>query len=99
MPAGAPSTPLPDMPRSCQIEVDRSLTGGKETRPIGDPGYFMAEETLEKVVFRLVPNAVTVAMIATAMPAAKRPYSMAVAPWSSTMKLQSRLRTTGPFPW
>ena len=42
--------------------------------------YFNAVETDEKVVFRLVPSACTVAMMATAMPAAIRPYSMAVAP-------------------
>ena len=45
--------------------------------------YFKAVETLLNVVFRLVPRACTVAMIATAMPAAIRPYSIAVAPdWS-----------------
>ena len=37
------------------------------------------------VVFKFVPSACTVAMIATAMPAAMRPYSMAVAPDSSRM--------------
>ena len=42
--------------------------------------YLRAVETLLKVVFRLVPNAATVAMIATEMPAAIRPYSIAVAP-------------------
>ena len=42
--------------------------------------YFSAVETDEKVVFRLVPRACTVAMMATEIPAAIRPYSMAVAP-------------------
>ena len=35
---------------------------------------------LVNVVLRLVPSACTVAMIATEMPAASRPYSIAVAP-------------------
>ena len=52
----------------------------------GDGNYFIAVETDEKVVFKLVPRAWTVAMIATAMPAAMRPYSMAVAPVSSAKK-------------
>jgi len=47
--------------------------------------YFNAVETVENVVFKFVPSACTVAMIATAMPAAMRPYSMAVAPDSSRM--------------
>ena len=38
-----------------------------------------ALETFEKVVLRLPPSAVTVAMIATEMPAAIKPYSIAVA--------------------
>ena len=48
--------------------------------------YFSEVETVEKVLFRLVPRAWTVAMIATAMPAAMRPYSIAVAPVSSARK-------------
>jgi hypothetical protein len=52
----------------------------------GDANYFNEVETVEKVVFKLVPRAWTVAMIATAMPAAMRPYSIAVAPVSSARK-------------
>ena len=52
----------------------------------GNKNYFIAVETEEKVVFKLVPRAWTVAMIATAMPAAMRPYSIAVAPASSAKK-------------
>ena len=52
----------------------------------GNTNYFNEVETVEKVEFRLVPRAWTVAMIATAMPAAMRPYSMAVAPVSSARK-------------
>ncbi len=42
--------------------------------------YFNAVEMLVKVLFRLVPTVPTTVMIATEMPAAMRPYSMAVAP-------------------
>lgn len=52
----------------------------------GNANYFSEVETVEKVVFKLVPRAWTVAMIATAMPAAMRPYSIAVAPVSSAKK-------------
>jgi hypothetical protein len=52
----------------------------------GNANYFSDVETVEKVVFKLVPRAWTVAMIATAMPAAMRPYSIAVAPVSSAKK-------------
>jgi hypothetical protein len=53
--------------------------------------YFIALETLLNVVFRLVPRACTVAMIATAMPAAIKPYSMAVAPdWSDRKAVKLR---------
>ena len=52
----------------------------------GNTNYFNDVETVEKVVFKLVPRAWTVAMIATAIPAAIRPYSMAVAPVSSARK-------------
>ena len=52
----------------------------------GNTNYFKEVETVEKVEFKLVPRAWTVAMIATAMPAAMRPYSIAVAPASSVKK-------------
>src|ERR1051326_1862722 len=49
--------------------------------------YLRALETLEKVDFRFVPRPCTTAMIETEMPAAMRPYSMAVAPdWSFTKR-------------
>ena len=48
-----------------------------------DVNYFRAVDTLVKVVFRPVPVACTAAIIATEIPAAIRPYSIAVAPdWS-----------------
>jgi hypothetical protein len=42
--------------------------------------YFSCVEMLPKLVFSLVPMPFTAAIIATEMPAAIRPYSMAVAP-------------------
>jgi hypothetical protein len=60
---------------------------------------------LLKVVLRLVPSVLTTVMMATAMPAAMRPYSMAVAPLSffrklvaiSTSQLTSRLPCGRPY--
>jgi hypothetical protein len=48
--------------------------------------YLSAVLTVVKVVTRLVPTLCTIATIATEMPAAIRPYSMAVAPCSSRTK-------------
>jgi hypothetical protein len=45
-----------------------------------DCAYFSWVEMLVNLVFRLVPIVLTTAMMATEMPAAIRPYSMAVAP-------------------
>ena len=56
-------------------------------RSVGD--YLMLPETVVNVVERLVPTAVTAPMITTAMSAAMRPYSMAVAPLSSAKKCLS----------
>ena len=43
-----------------------------------------------KVVFSFEPRPCTTAMMATEMPAAIRPYSMAVAPYSSVTKREKR---------
>jgi hypothetical protein len=53
--------------------------------------YFNAVWTLVKVVFRLEPRLCTTAMITTDMPAAMRPYSMAVAPELSFKKRKTSL--------
>ena len=45
---------------------------------------------LEKAVFSLVPRPLTTAIIATEMPAAIRPYTMAVAPETSYAKRTKR---------
>ena len=44
------------------------------------PGYFSEVLTEVNTLFRLEPRPLTAAMIASAIPAAIRPYSMAVAP-------------------
>ena len=51
--------------------------------------YLGAVATLVKVVFRLAPTVPTTRMIATEIPAAMRPYSIAVAPDSSRKKRAS----------
>src|SRR5438445_12517088 len=55
----------------------------------GGKRYLSAVETEVKVVFNLEPSPCTTAIIATEMPAAMRPYSMAVAPDSSLAKRRS----------
>jgi hypothetical protein len=56
------------------------------THPEGPPSYFNWLDMELKVVFSFVPVPFTTAMIATEMPAASRPYSIAVAPDSSFKK-------------
>jgi hypothetical protein len=48
--------------------------------------YFNCVEIEEKVVWSFVPKPFTTVIIATEIPAAIRPYSMAVAPDSSRRK-------------
>src|SRR6202035_2011528 len=52
--------------------------------------YLTAVETVENVVFSLVPRPVITGMTATAIPVAIRPYSMAVAALSSFQNLTMR---------
>jgi hypothetical protein len=54
---------------------------------IGDRGYFIAVLIATNLLLRrVVPMVFTAVMIARAMPAAMRPYSIAVAPFSSARK-------------
>jgi hypothetical protein len=56
--------------------------------------YFSEEFTELKTPLRLVPRPFTAAMIASEMPAAIRPYSIAVAPvWSSKNLRKTRFKT------
>jgi hypothetical protein len=52
----------------------------KLTQPFAKRRYFNCVEMLPKLVLSLVPMPLTTTMITTEMPAAMRPYSMAVAP-------------------
>jgi len=52
-------------------------------------GYFNEVLIEPNMVFRLLPSPLTAAMIASAIPAAIRPYSMAVAPDSSFQNLKN----------
>ena len=59
--------------------------------------YFSWLEMLLNVLFSCVPRALTVAMIAIEIPAAMRPYSMAVAPVSSIIKRSTSFLMGSPF--
>ena len=52
--------------------------------------YFNAVLTLPNSVLRLVPTPLTAVMIAIAIPAAIRPYSIAVAPDSSDKNFKKK---------
>src|SRR3954454_14167204 len=55
-------------------------------RQLEYPGLFTFALTFANSLLRLVPSEFTATMMATAMPAAIRPYSIAVAPPSSRRK-------------
>jgi hypothetical protein len=71
-----------------------SASENEEGRPIeaalqncrGALGYFNCVEMLLNLAFRLVPSPFTTAITATEIPAAIRPYSIAVAPDSHLVK-------------
>ena len=69
--------------RSLLTEV---LGAALRKRTLQGHHYFSEVLTEVNTVFRLVPSPLTAAMIASAMPAAIRPYSIAVAPASSAKK-------------
>ena len=54
----------------------------------GETTYLSCVEMLLKLPLRVVPIVLTVAMITTEMPAAMRPYSIAVAPTRSSEMLR-----------
>src|SRR5689334_3931955 len=70
-----------------------------DSRAPGDwrsAGYFRLALTLPNVLFRLEPSDCTATMMATEMPAAISPYSIAVAPLSSRRKDLRSFMTTLP---
>jgi hypothetical protein len=60
--------------------AEAAVAGGFHQTIPGGNGYFSWVEMLVNLVFRVEPRVFTIAMIATEIPAAMRPYSMAVAP-------------------
>jgi hypothetical protein len=70
--------------------------GGQSLPPPTEAAYFSPDETDPNVVFRFVPVLFKAPMIATAMPDAMSPYSMAVAPDSSAKNALSFRRTSQP---
>jgi hypothetical protein len=76
-----PGAGLP-VPRSQRI-----ATKSKRPPQLAASFYFSEELTEENTVFRLLPKPFTAAIIASAIPAAIRPYSIAVAPDSSDENL------------
>src|SRR5580700_6850426 len=76
----------------------RQVDSAKWTAPSGrrPDAYFNAVETLEKVALSCVPRPWTTAMMATAMPAAISPYSIAVAAQSSSRKLRTNALISSP---
>jgi hypothetical protein len=65
----------------------KSGTAGARTNPAQPPRFYFSDELIDvNLVFSLVPSPLTAAMMASEMPAAISPYSMAVAPLSSRRK-------------
>ncbi len=69
----------PGSPSPFGVRGERG-SGGLPEHACSRFAYLRAVETLPKTTFSDVPSAPTTVMIATEMPAAMRPYSMAVAP-------------------
>ena len=65
-------------------KISRPVRGGfRENADVGGVAYFSWVETVLNVPLRVVPTEFTEAMITIDIPAAIRPYSIAVAPDSS----------------
>jgi hypothetical protein len=74
-------------PSLAELEIDERGFS-RQAKPLRhfQLAYLSADETDEKVVFSFDPRPCTTAMIATEMPAAINPYSIAVAAVSSLRK-------------
>jgi hypothetical protein len=79
--------------RLCALARDREAAARSE-QPMF---YFSAVDTLVKVVLRLEPTPATATMIAIEIPAAMRPYSIAVAPRSFRRNWSNRMRRACPL--
>jgi hypothetical protein len=73
------------------VEIANSTEAVQDGRicSISRKGYFSELLTDVNIVLRLEPRPFTMAMIASAMPAAIKPYSIAVAPDSSDRNLKT----------
>jgi hypothetical protein len=74
----------------------RGKSSGLRRDKAGRFVHLSAVETLVNVLFKLEPSACTVAMIATAIPAAISPYSIAVAPDSLRINRITMVRIEYP---
>ncbi len=93
------SSPMPDPRRaeSCAVViagdsayvVDTGPESWKTLALMGLPAYFSEELMAANFELSLLPRPFTAAMMASEIPAAIRPYSMAVAPLSSARNLRS----------
>src|SRR5262249_12369915 len=80
---GAPARAELGPKKSARRRGRRALHNVRRYEPPTPVPYFTAAAIALKVTTRLVPTSFTAVMITTAMSAAIRPYSMAVAPLSS----------------
>jgi hypothetical protein len=78
------------------MSSDLNLLPGKETEALT---YFNELLIEVKFVLRVVPRPFTAAIIASEMPAAMRPYSIAVAPDSSDKNFKRTRFTPASFNW
>jgi hypothetical protein len=76
--------------------VKEEIAANALLRRGGGGVYLIAVETVESVVFSLVPRPVITGMTATAIPVAINPYSMAVAALSSFQNLTMRRTHDAP---
>ena len=85
------------MPVARFARLGRHAAGAAYRLDDGSRNYFSAVETLVKVAFSDDPRLDTTVMMATEMPAAISPYSMAVAPDSLARNLQTVFMTQPCF--
>jgi hypothetical protein len=79
----------PDAAARKLIEIAAGAVQDGRICSISRKGYFSELLIDVNIVLRLEPRPFTMAMIASAMPAAIKPYSIAVAPDSSERNLQT----------
>jgi hypothetical protein len=88
------------MPRKLAVRLASNSLRRTKIKAIAD-GYFSWVEIVLNLEFRLLPRPFTTAMIATEIPAAMRPYSIAVAADSSFTKRTNKFFITQfhAIPW